>query len=147
MFRRDHKIDPPTQTTTSVHLPSPEEMRGRCAIDRHERDARAGVVSVAGELDLASAPQLKWTLLDAFEEGRKEIVLDLSQTTFMDSTALGVLVGVARSLSAGERLAIVCAQPAVLKIFELSGMDGAFEIFATLDAALTEDRTNAARAS
>jgi anti-anti-sigma factor len=54
----------------------------------------------------------------------------------MDSTALGVLIGVNRSLDVGARLAIVCTRSNVLMIFELSGMDGAFEICPTLDEAL-----------
>jgi anti-anti-sigma regulatory factor len=47
-----------------------------------------------------------------------------------------VLVGVNRSLNVGSRLAIVCTNQNVLKIFELSGMDGVFEIFPTLEQAL-----------
>jgi anti-sigma B factor antagonist len=106
------------------------------AIDRRELDTRTSVISIGGELDLATAPQLKWMLLDALEEGHSRLVVDLSQATFMDSTALGVLVGVDRSLESGATLAIVCASTSLLKIFELSGMDGVFAIFSTLDDAL-----------
>jgi anti-sigma B factor antagonist len=63
----------------------------------------------------------------------------------MDSTALGVLVGVNRSLDVGARLAIVCVHPNVLKIFELSGMDGTFTIYPTLDEALAHVRGHTAR--
>jgi anti-sigma B factor antagonist len=117
------------------------------AISRRELDARASVISIEGELDLATAPQLKWMLLDALEEGHSRLVVDLSQTTFMDSTALGVLVGVDRSLDDGATLAIVCASSSLLKIFELSGMDGVFAIFSTLDAALARSDGRAAEAS
>jgi anti-sigma B factor antagonist len=117
------------------------------AISRRELDARASVISIEGELDLATAPQLKWMLLDALEEGHSRLVVDLSQTTFMDSTALGVLVGVDRSLDDGATLAIVCASSSLLKIFELSGMDGVFAIFPTLDAALARSDGRAAEAS
>ncbi|HUB73772.1 MAG TPA: STAS domain-containing protein [Solirubrobacteraceae bacterium] len=106
------------------------------AVARRDRDERTSVVSVTGELDLSTAPQLKWALVDALEQGRSSLVVDLSLTSFMDSTALGVLVGVNRSLPDGSRLAIVCHSPALLRIFELSGMDAAFAIHPTLDAAL-----------
>jgi anti-sigma B factor antagonist len=76
-------------------------------------------------------------LLDSLQEGRDRVVLDLSLTCFMDSTALGVLVVVNRRLAADARLGIACDRPAVLRIFELSGMDGAFAIFPTLEGALT----------
>jgi anti-sigma B factor antagonist len=117
------------------------------AIGRRELDARTSVISVEGELDLATAPQLKWMLLDALEEGHGRLVVDLSRVTFMDSTALGVLVGVDRSLEPGATLAIVCANASLLKIFELSGMDGLFAIFATVDDALPGADGLAAEAS
>jgi len=116
------------------------------AIARRELDPRTSVISVEGELDLATAPQLKWMLMDALEEGHSHLLLDLSLSTFMDSTALGVLVGVNRSLGAGGALAIVCANPNLLKIFELSGMDGAFAISATLEDALAQARPPLAEA-
>ena len=78
---------------------------------------------------------------------RTRQVIDLTETTFMDSTALGVLVGVNRSLGADSRLAIVCTRSSVLKIFELSGMDGVFTIVPTLDEALEYARGRAAEAS
>jgi anti-sigma B factor antagonist len=110
-------------------------------------DETTSVVSVRGELDLTTAPRLKWMLHDLLETGRANQVVDLTETTFMDSTALGVLVGVNRSLAEGMRLVIVCSRPNVLKIFELSGMDGVFTIVPTLDEALENARGQAAKAS
>jgi anti-sigma B factor antagonist len=110
-------------------------------------DATTSVVAVRGELDLTTAPRLKWMLHDLLASGRTKQVVDLTDTTFMDSTALGVLVGVNRSLGEGMRLAIVCSRPNVLKIFELSGMDGVFTIVPTLDEALQFARGQAAKAS
>jgi anti-sigma B factor antagonist len=106
------------------------------AIVRHGLDGHTSVIAVEGELDLSTAPQLKWTLVDALDAGHSQIVLDLSRSTFMDSTALGVLIGFNRSLDVGTRLAIACPRATVLNIFELSGMDGAFAIFPTLGDAL-----------
>jgi anti-sigma B factor antagonist len=108
-------------------------------------DERTSVIEVEGELDLARAPSLKWALIDSLDGGHNQLVADLSEVTFMDSTALGVLIGVNRSLDVGARLAIVCTRPNVLKIFELSGMDGVFAIFQTLDEALAYAQGHAAR--
>jgi anti-sigma B factor antagonist len=116
-------------------------------IGRRALDARTSVVDVEGDLDLATAPQLKWMLVDALDEGHSQLVLDLSNATVMDSTALGVLVGVTRSLGADGTLAIVCAGNTLVKIFELSGMDGVFAIYPTLDDALAHVRGQAAEAS
>jgi anti-sigma B factor antagonist len=113
---------------------------------QRELDKCTSVISIEGDLDLSTAPRLKWMLVETLEAGHSELVVDLSSTTFMDSTALGVLVGVKRSLAVGAQLAIVCTRPAVLKIFELSGLDGAFAIFSTLDEALAYTRGHTARA-
>jgi anti-sigma B factor antagonist len=103
-------------------------------------ELQTSVISVEGELDLSTAPSLKWMLLDSLQTPGGRLVVDLSLTTFIDSTALGVLVGVTRSPAVGARLAIVCARPNVLKIFEYSGLDGVFAIFPTLDEALAYAR-------
>lgn len=115
-------------------------------IARRELDPQTSVISVEGELDLATAPRLKWMLIDCLQAGQSRLVVDLSQTSFMDSTALGVLVAVNRSLAAEVALAIVCPRATVLRIFELSGMDGVFAIFATLEEALAHARKGSAGA-
>lgn len=103
---------------------------------RRELDEHTVVIAVEGDLDLSTAPRLKSLLIDSLDEGRSRVVVDLSLATFMDSTALSVLVGVNRRLAAGTQLAIVCARPNVLQIFEFSGTDGAFAIHPTLEDAL-----------
>jgi anti-sigma B factor antagonist len=112
-------------------------------ISQRELEEHTSLIAVEGELDLSTAPRLKWMLVDALQAGRGRLVVDLSLTTFIDSTALGVLVGVKRRLGGGELLAIVCPRTDVLKIFELAGMDGAFAIFPTLEEALADVRGHA----
>jgi anti-sigma B factor antagonist len=116
------------------------------AISQRELDARTSVVSVEGELDLAAAPKLKWALADVLDAGCTQLVLDLSLLTFIDSTALGVLVGVHRSMRAGSRIGIACSHPDVLNIFELTGLDSTFEMFSTFDDALAYARGGAVAA-
>lgn len=106
------------------------------AILRRELEGGACVVSVEGELDLSTAPRLKRMLMESLETGQSRLVLDLSLTTFMDSTALGVLVAVNRRADLGGPLTIVCPRENVLQIFQFSGTDGAFAIFSTLEQAL-----------
>ncbi|HEV7943848.1 MAG TPA: STAS domain-containing protein [Solirubrobacteraceae bacterium] len=101
-----------------------------------EHDAQTTIVTVEGELDLSSAPRLKWMMMDAFEAGRSQLVVDLSRASFMDSTGLGVLIGVNKRLQPGTQLAIVCPPGAVAQVFEFSGTDGAFSLFPTLQAAI-----------
>jgi anti-sigma B factor antagonist len=131
----------------SQATPNPSQQSSSAfGISQRELEDRTNVISVEGELDLSTAPRLKWMLLDALEMGCTKLVVDLSLVTFMDSTALGVLVGVNRRLEGGARLAIVCERAAVLKIFEFSGMDGAFAIFPTESEALAYARGHSAGA-
>jgi len=118
------------QTSTPASTATP------FAIYKRELDARTTVVSVEGELDLSTAPRLKWMLTDALGSGAQRVLVDLSRVGFMDSTALGVLVAAQRKLGADERLAIVCSDERVRQIFEFSGIDGAFAISSTLEQAL-----------
>jgi anti-sigma B factor antagonist len=124
---------------------SPQPFTGAFGIIQSQPDERTSVVALEGELDLGRAPSLKWALVDSVDAGYKQLVVDLSKVRFMDSTALSVLVGVNRSLDVGARMAIVCVNSNVLKIFELSGMDGAFAIYPRLDEALAHVRGHTTR--
>ena len=53
----------------------------------------AYVIALTGEVDLYTAPEFKQQLLEVIGQGAKEVVVDFSDTTFIDSTTLGVLVG------------------------------------------------------
>jgi len=117
------------------------------AISLRELDERTSVLTVAGELDLCSAPTLKWALTDVLTAGRCELIVNLSPVTFIDSTALSVLVGVQRRLGPGMRLAIVCANAKVLEIMELTGLVALFELFGTLEQALAGARDGATAAT
>jgi anti-sigma B factor antagonist len=123
-------------------LNAPPASSTACAISLRELDGRTSVLTVAGELDLSSAPSLKWALTDVVSGECSQVVVDLSLVTFIDSTALGVLVAAQRRLSGVARLAIVCANAKVLEILELTGLVGLFELFLTLEHALAGARDN-----
>lgn len=106
------------------------------AIGQVAVDDRTVVVCLEGDLDLWSAPQLKSVLSGLVSSGRKRIVLDLGRVGFMDSTGLGVMIAAQRRLSGEERMAIAAAAPAVLRVFELSGLATGFRVFASREAAL-----------
>ena len=95
------------------------------------------VIALTGEVDLYTAPEFKQQLLDAISKGAKDVVVDLSGTTFIDSTTLGVLVGgVKRLRPSGGSLALVCTDQNISKIFEITGLDRVFPIHKSRDEAL-----------
>jgi anti-sigma B factor antagonist len=114
-------------------------------IGEHQLAHDTTVLGIEGDLDLASAPELKWALGDLQASGARHVVVDLEKVSFIDSTALGVLVGAQRALADGIRMAIACDEENVLRIFELTGLDCMFEIVPTLEDALefVQGRTTA----
>jgi anti-sigma B factor antagonist len=95
------------------------------------------VIALSGEVDLYTAPEFKQQLLETIGQGTKEVVVDLSDTTFIDSTTLGVLVGgVKRLRPEGGRLSLVCSDRNITKIFEITGLDKVFPIYESRDEAL-----------
>lgn len=93
------------------------------------------MVAVTGEIDVATAPQLQECLHALIAEGAASLVLDLLGVTFLDSTALGVLVGaLKRCREQGGDLKLVVADPRIMKIFEITGLTTVFPIVASLAA-------------
>ncbi len=81
------------------------------------------VVAVRGEIDLFTAPELKKTLADAIENGATKVVVDLSETTFLDSSGLGALVWAQHRLqAAGGDLVAIDPNAAVTPTLEVTGV-------------------------
>lgn len=94
------------------------------------------VIAVSGEIDVATAPQLRECLHRVIADGDATIVLDLLGVTFLDSTALGVLVGaLKRCREVGGDLHVVVADPRIVKIFEITGLTSIFTIADSLESA------------
>ena len=107
------------------------------AITEHAIDGERHVLAVRGEIDLFTAPELKQVLAESIEAGRIRIIVDLTDTTFLDSTALGVLIGAVKRLrSRHGALAIVNVDENISKTFEITGLDQIFTILATRDEAV-----------
>ena len=106
-------------------------------IQDEEIDADTHVIELGGEVDLYTAPEFKERLVQVIEDGKKQLVVDLSKATFIDSTTLGVLVGgVKRLRPTGGSLALVCTDQNISKIFEITGLDRVFPIHKSRDEAL-----------
>jgi anti-sigma B factor antagonist len=87
-------------------------------------DDEIAIVAVNGYLDFDAAPILKNRLVDCIEAGSSHLVVDLAETGFIDSTAIGVLVGALKRVQeSGGSLVVVCTNDNVQSIFELVGLD------------------------
>jgi anti-sigma B factor antagonist len=84
-------------------------------------------LDVSGELDIGSAPQLEAAAAGAVDSGPKRLVVDLRAVTFLDSTALGVLIATAnRAERIGTSLFVVRPAGPARQIFALCGVDDLF---------------------
>jgi len=96
---------------------------------------------MSGELDYAASPQLRQRIDGHLEAGRRRLVLDLSEVTFIDSTAIGVLLGAVTRLNeaGGGALEIVCADEnaRVLRIFAITGIDSMIALHSTREEAFS----------
>jgi anti-sigma B factor antagonist len=107
------------------------------ALTEENLDEERHVVAVAGEIDLFTAPELKAALAAALEAGRTRIVVDLTDTSFLDSTALGVLIGAVKRLRSRDGvLTIVNTDRNIAKTFEITGLDQIFTIRPTRGEAI-----------
>jgi anti-sigma B factor antagonist len=114
---------------------------GMRELDITIEEARPGaaVVTLAGEIDLYTCPEFKQELLRVIADGASLVVIDLTATTFIDSTALGVIIrGVERLKLKDGRLVVVCADPNIVKIFEVTGLNRIFSVYGTRDEALAQ---------
>jgi anti-sigma B factor antagonist len=96
------------------------------------------VLQVQGEVDLHSASRLTDRLTAILDAHEHSVVVDLSPLSFLDSTGLGALVAARnRAEQTGATLRLVCTSERLLKLFRITGLDAAFEIYPTVPAALS----------
>jgi anti-sigma B factor antagonist len=95
------------------------------------------VVTVYGEVDVATSPQLREQLIRLVSDGRVRLVLDLEGVDFLDSTGLGTVVSaLKRARTHGGDVRLVCTEARITRLFEITGLDKAVPLHPTLDAAV-----------
>ena len=96
---------------------------GEALIIEARQERGCAIVTVAGEIDIATATRLRERLFELAADGRP-LVADLDQVRFIDSAGLSALVGAAKRAAAhGGSLHVVCARPQIRQLFRLTGLD------------------------
>jgi anti-sigma B factor antagonist len=109
----------------------------RFDLREHEIDPSTTVIAVAGELHVTTAPEFSASLNDAIADGKTAVVLDMTDVAFIDSTGLSVLLNALRRVTRREgRLALVCTNPTVLRLFEITRLDSTFDIQPDVESAV-----------
>ena len=102
-----------------------------------DRDGWA-VARASGDLDLTTAPRLRERVVQLVTDGQPRVVLDLEGVDFVDSTGLGVIVGLLkRTRSQGGDLRLVSSRRSLQKVLELTSLDRALPLARTVEEALS----------
>jgi anti-sigma B factor antagonist len=95
------------------------------------------VIDLEGEVDVYTAPHLKQRIIDLLDSGAKHVTVNLSNVDYLDSTALGVLIGGLKRLrERNGTLDLICPNPRIKRIFEITGLDKIFDIYNTEEEVL-----------
>ena len=94
------------------------------------------MVQVSGELDMDTRSRLQDFLRGVVDSGARQVVLDLAEVPFVDSSGLGVLVESLKLLhDRGGRLSLAAVQPPVRTVLALSAVDQVLDLYDTVEAA------------
>jgi anti-sigma B factor antagonist len=105
-----------------------------------EHDGNAIVYRLRGSLDFETAPSLRAALLEAADQGKHDIVVDLSHLEFLDSSGLGALIGAhKRALEHGGRLRLIISAGTIARLLTITGLMDVLAVYPSIEAAL-EDR-------
>lgn len=109
-----------------------------CSIAERAAPDGTPVIAIAGEIDLFTVRELNQAVTRAVQtRAVRRVVVDLTETTFIDSSCLGVLIGAHRRLAKRKGGVVIAGSPpSIAKTFRITGLDGLFTLADTLEAAL-----------
>ena len=120
------------QELINTKVPEPPEF----SVRREPMGEDGAIVSVQGELDMLTVPEMRAALNDAIRVGVRRLVLDLTGVSFIDSVSLAAIVNARRRLGDRGRLAVVIDEGSyAMMIFEIGGLDSIVELFHSRDSA------------
>lgn len=100
------------------------------------------ILDVTGELDIYTSPKLRSAIQDLLAGGTARVVVNLANTSYLDSTALSVLTSALKQArDAGGTVVLVYTQPQVEKIFTITGLHEVFPVYRTESEAVAAART------
>jgi anti-sigma B factor antagonist len=106
-------------------------------LSEEDLDETTAVIRVVGEIHATTAPEFSERLNSVIANGKTAVALDLTGVEFIDSTGLSVLLnGLRRVTRARGTMVIACANPTVLRLFEITKLDSTFEILPSCDEAI-----------
>lgn len=111
------------------------------SIDLKTEENGTLIFKLRGSLDLATAPTVRAALTEATEKGNHDLLVDLTQLEFLDSTGLGVLIGAhRRAAERGGSLRLVIADGPISRLLNITGLIAVFSVYHSIDDARADQR-------
>lgn len=105
------------------------------------RNGEITLFTLSGSLDLATSPSLRAALVESAEHGNHDMVVDLRNLEFVDSTGLGALIGAhKRALENGGTVRLVVNEGQILRLLRITGLLAVFAVYPTVEDALHEEQ-------
>src|SRR5580692_1923057 len=122
---------------TTILRENPRSSRLDIKVNVREAPGDCYVVDLSGEIDVYTSPKVKDAIGDLIDRGVYHLVINLEKVRYIDSTGLGVLIGgLKRVREHGGSVNLVCSNPQIRKIFDITGLVKIFGIFDNEDAAM-----------
>ena len=103
-------------------------------------EGKITLFALGGVLDIATSPSLRAALLEAAEAENHDIIVNLSQLEFLDSTGLGALIGAhKRATEHHGNLRLVAHEGQILRLLRITGLLDVFEVYPSVEDALEGD--------
>ncbi len=99
------------------------------------------VIDLSGEVDAYTSARFREIMIETIESGGASLIVSMAAVEYIDSSGLGALVGgLKRASERNGRILVVCSQPQVRKVFEITGLEKVFPLYD-----MEEDAANAIR--
>jgi anti-sigma B factor antagonist len=106
---------------------------------KSEKHGEALVFKLRGSLDLATAPTVRAALTDAAGDANRDLIVDLTQIEFLDSTGLGALIGAhRRATEHNGSLRLVVTEGPIARLLNITGLLRVFSVYHSLADALAD---------
>jgi anti-sigma B factor antagonist len=103
-------------------------------------DGAIQLFSLGGSLDIATSPTLRAALMEAVDRDKHELIVDLTQLGFLDSTGLGALIGAhKRAAEHSGSVRLVAQEGQILRLLRITGLLEVFAVYPTVEAALADE--------
>jgi anti-sigma B factor antagonist len=97
----------------------------------------AYVIDVQGEIDVYTSPRVKETINELIEKEHYNLIINLEEVRYIDSTGLGVLIGALKKVREHNgSINLICTNPQIKKIFNITGLVKIFGIFKNVEEAV-----------